>query len=144
MISKLKSIFGIWVAYIYIFVINISHADLLTKITSDAQTSDTPYVDLWSDYVTVGRNVFGFGGRDSIIASVTTVLLQLTVAVSVSMILYSWIRYILSMWDSKKEQAVRQKLINTLIGVVIAMSSVAIIYLAGSVIEDVINISKTS
>ena len=142
--SKIKNIFYniISASYIYIiWMMAFAKADLLDKVTMDAQTNGAPYIYLWSDKTSVWRAVFGINGK-WILTNFTSTFLKLTVAISVTMLIYAGIKYILATWDSKEEWVVRQKVINTVVGVIVAMSAVLIIYLAGSISQDIINITS--
>ena len=139
--QKIQSKLYIFLALGYIYMMNFAKADLLEKITIDAQTNWTPYIYLWSDKVTVWRSIFSISGK-WILTNFTVTFLKLTVAISVTMLIYAGVKYILATWDAKEEWAIRQNIINIIVGIILAMSAVLIIYLAWSISQDIINITS--
>ena len=139
--QKIQSKLYIFLALGYIYMMNFAKADLLEKITIDAQTNWTPYIYLWSDKVTVWRSIFSISGK-WILTNFTVTFLKLTVAISVTMLIYAGVKYILATWDAKEEWVIRQNVINIIVGIILAMSAVLIIYLAWSISQDIINITS--
>lgn len=76
--------------------------------------------------------------RDPLFVRVAKLLLRITIALSVTFVLYNAIMYALSFGDSNKTSSAQKKLLNVIIGVIIALSSVGIIYLIQSIVTQTI------
>lgn len=76
--------------------------------------------------------------RDPLFVRIAKLLLRITIALSVTFVLYNAILYALSFGDSNKTSTAQKKLLNIIIGVIIALSSVGIIYLIQSIITQTI------
>lgn len=149
----MRHIKSIWIAImasIYIFIFGImffAKADILDEMTHDAQISSAPFIYQinWQRIISDPKLVRGIiKWPNSVFASITTIAIRLIVAISVTMLIYAWVRYILATWDAKEEWAVRQKIINTLLWVVIAMASIFLIYLAWSIAQGIIDTISTT
>ena len=94
----------------------ISHAqnDLLRQMFSYPINNDT-IIDLWENVNTVWKNVFEWKGEididtwwikvknaPSIIVKTIRLLLSLVIALSITMILYNWMQYIIQTWQWKE------------------------------------------
>ncbi len=139
----IKNLWKVLMISVYLFIVGLvlpAKADVLDFMTIDAQGGGTPFVTQinGSRIVTDKRNVRNaLFGNQSGLASIVAIFIRIIVALSVTMLIYTGIKYILAVGDSKQEWEVRQKIINILLWVVIAMASAFLIYLTGSITEGI-------
>ena len=102
---------------------------------------------IWDDKTSVGNTIFQwstavdvsiengvtFWNQDSTIVRITKLLLRFTLIASVSFMIWSWISYVGAANSESWHEKARQKIYNIIIGIIIALSSVSIIYLLESV-----------
>lgn len=125
----------------------ISHAanDLLWDIFEITKESDT-MLDLWENVDTVWAKMIHWsvemwiGGDDSgvgmsapITVKITRILLILTIALSVTMILYNWMIYIIETWQWKEWKSLIKNVILIVVGILVSLFSVVIINLIQSI-----------
>ena len=125
----------------------ISHAadDLLRQIFEVTEKNDT-MLNLWQNVNTVWNKVINWsvevwvGWDDSgagisapITVKITRLLLILTIALSVTMILYNWMIYIIETWQGKEWKSLIKNVVLIVVGILIALFSVVIINLIQSV-----------
>ena len=87
----------------------------------------------WSYEVGFGWGNSGVGKSASIIVKITRLLLILTIALSVTMILYNWMIYIIQTWQWKEWKSLIKNVIYIVIGILVSLSSVVIINLIQSI-----------
>lgn len=119
--------------------------DLMYQVMQPAFYEGTN-IDLWKSVNRVWRNVFKGKSEfsvdkwgiwlkqgPSIIVKVTRVLLSLVVALSITMILYHWMMYIIQTWQWKEWKNLIKNVVYIVIWIVISLFSVTIITLLQSV-----------
>lgn len=74
--------------------------------------------------------------RDPLFVRIAKLLLRVTIALSVTFVLYSAIMYTLSFGNSAKTTSAQKRLLHIVIGIIIALSSVGIIYLIQSIVTQ--------
>lgn len=120
-----------------------SHAvdDLLRQLFVPAKSNDT-IINLGDNVNTVWNKVIKWSteiGFDwvskspSIIIKVTRLLLILVVALSVTMILYNWLTYIIQTWQWKEWKGLIKNVILIVVGILVALFSVVIINIIQSI-----------
>ena len=134
--SFLLTIFFFW------WISNAQNDDVLWLIM--AWTYDRGIVtDMWDTPAEVGGHVLkewtdtsiGNWVRDgtSVIVKVTRLLLSLVVVLSVTMILYHWMSYIIQTWQWKEWKNLVTDIIYIVVGIIISLFSVTIITIIQSI-----------
>lgn len=134
--------------WLYISSTYVYAADLLEQAFQNSM-SNQQVVNIgntkeavWNEIFRWGTNVNlanMFSGREvatsraPLIVRITQFLLSMTMILSITFVIYQWIRYILSGASRADEWDARSKLINIWRGIVIALSSVSLIFLAQSI-----------
>ena len=149
-INKLKNKLKIWfVAILFsaIFVWWISFAanDLLWQVVHPAKNQDN-LINAWENVNTVWKNFFEWSfevwidgnwvsgqNSPSIIVKVTRLLLTLVITLSVTMILYNGMMYIIQTWQWKEWKSLMKNIIYIVVGILISLFIVIIITLIQSV-----------
>ena len=116
-------------------------ADLLEDMTYRARNSDQ-MIYIWNSVKTVWNSVVD-NGEKSVIVRVTRLLLVLTIALSVTMILYNGMQYIIETWQGKEWKSLAKNVVLIVVWILIALFSSIIIALIQSVPNATIN-SETS
>ena len=112
--------------------------DLLHDIIEPAYDAGT-VIKLWDNVDTVWNEVIGWsyvagdGQKQSLIIRVTKFLLYLVVTLSVTMILYNWLTYIIQTWQWKDSKDLTKNIIYIVVWILVALFSVAIITLIQSI-----------
>lgn len=115
--------------------------DLLRQIMAPAKDSEN-IIDLWENVNTVWNKVIKWsieidnewiGSSSSMIVKVTRLLLILTIALSVTMILYNGMMYIIETWQWKEWKSLIKNVIFIVVGIFISLFSVVIINLIQSI-----------
>lgn len=116
--------------------------DLLETVYKPAKRYDY-IVDIGTTRDSVGkaflREWYMIGpnsSTDPIIVRVIKWLLEIVVILWVPMLIYGWIRYIVAAGDEWAQKTARTLMINVVIGIVLALSSLAIVTLTSSVLND--------
>lgn len=73
------------------------------------------------------------GSSDSFLTNIAKFLLNLTVVLGVSMLIIAGIYFLLSLWDESKAKKATKAIVYIILWIVLALSSVAIIYLIKSI-----------
>lgn len=116
-------------------------SDLLRQIMEPSKR-DGSIIDIWENVTTVWNNVFknpteigtdGVGKKWSIIVRITRLLLILTIALSVTMILYNGMIYIIQTWQWKEWKSLMKNVILIVIWIFVSLFSVVIINLIQSI-----------
>ena len=121
--------------------------DLLRQMFHEAIIQDN-IIDLWEDVNHVWKNVFEWKGEidadtwwisvkdaPSIIVKAIRLLLSLVIALSITMILYNWMQYIIQTWQWKEAKDLTKNIAFIVIWIIISLFSVVIITLLQSVPE---------
>jgi len=87
----------------------------------------------WSTEASIGWDDSGAGISAPIITKVTRLILILTIALSVTMILYNWMIYIIQTWQWKEWKSLIKNVILIVVGILISLFSVVIINLIQSI-----------
>ena len=125
----------------------ISHAadDLLWNIFEVTKENDTMLnlgenvntvwnkVINWSVEMWIGWDDSGIGMSAPITVKITRLLLILTIALSVTMILYNWMIYIIETWQGKEWKSLIKNVILIVVGILVSLFSVVIINLIQSI-----------
>lgn len=92
-------------------------------------------IDLWDSKEFNWKNVFGDGSNNKVwlIVRITRLLLILTIAISVTMILYNWMMYIIQTWQWKEWKSLITNIALIVVGILVALFSVVAIRLIQSV-----------
>lgn len=119
--------------------------DLMRQIMEPAVQSKAT-IDIWKSVNRVWKNVIewwysmeldldwlGVNNKPSIIVKVTRILLALVIALSVTMILYNWLIYIVQTWQWKEWKSLIKNVVYIVIGILLSLFSVTIITLLQSV-----------
>ena len=130
-------------------------ADLLEQSFQQARQNE--YVpNLGNTKNAVGNEIFRGGtdvtvdfsegidvsSREPLLVRWTKYLLRLTIVISVTMIIYNGIQFIVAAGDEGKISDGRDKLIDVAIGIVLALSSVGLIYLVQSLTKSTISLQS--
>ena len=119
--------------------------DLLWQIVSVTKDNDTMLnvgenvntvwnkMIKWSVEVNIGWDDAGAGISAPITIKITRLLLILTIALSVTMILYNWMIYIIETWQWKEWKSLIKNVILIVVGILISLFSVVIINLIQSI-----------
>ena len=87
----------------------------------------------WSVEIWIGWDDSGAGIATPITVKITRLLLILTIALSVTMILYNWMIYIIETWQGKEWKSLIKNVILIVVGILVSLFSVVIINLIQSV-----------
>lgn len=136
---KFWILFGLFAPLFFLWW--VSNADLLQELIDPAYTWDT-IIRLWKDVNPVWDKIIqwstevsenGTSNKKSVILNITTFLLSLVVTLSVTMILYNWIMYIVQTWQWKESKDLTKNIAYIVIWILVALFSVTIITLIQSV-----------
>ncbi len=96
------------------------------------------YGELIDDFysTSVWDNVVGEWNLSDWFANATNFLLKFAVALWVAMVVYAWIKFVLSMWDAGKMKKARWDIILVVAGIILALSSFLIIILLNSITKQ--------
>lgn len=144
--DKIKYYLIWWISSLLVITFlfwGVSHAadDLLWKLMAPAKYSEN-IIDLWENVTTVWNNVFQWsvevgtdwiGSSASIIVKVTRLLLVLIIALSVTMILYNWMIYIIQTWQWKEWKSLIKNVVLIVVWIFVALFSIVIINLIQSI-----------
>ena len=152
--KKLKNILKFWLLFILVFPffmwwVSFGVNDLLRQIMEPAIYTDN-IIDMWENVNRVWKNVFEWSlevGLDvesgsvdvysqrkpSIIVKITRLLLILVITLSVTMILYNWMTYIIQTWQWKESKDLIKNIIYIVVWIIISLFSVIIITIIQSV-----------
>ena len=152
--KKLKNILKFWLLFILVFPffmwwVSFGVNDLLRQIMEPAIYTDN-IIDMWGNVNSVWKNVFEWSlevGLDvesgsvdvysqrkpSIIVKITRLLLILVITLSVTMILYNWMTYIIQTWQWKESKDLIKNIIYIVVWIIISLFSVIIITIIQSV-----------
>lgn len=106
--------------------------DLLKRMSQPSMTAKQ-MIDVWDDTQVWWRTI---KGEQSIVVKATRLLLVLTIALSVTMILYNWMIYIVETWQGKEWKSLAKNVILIVVWILIALFSSIIIALIQSVPES--------
>ena len=125
--------------------ISCAKDDLMRQIMEPAFNKWTT-IDVWKSVNRVWENVFEnwkkytvglwwieTQDRPSMIVKITRILLSLVVALSVTMILYNWMVYIIQTWSWKEWKNLVKNVVYIVIWIIVSLFSVTIITLLQSV-----------
>ena len=143
-----KSVFLVFLFISIFFVFVSANGDLLDQAFEPSMIQQW-LIDLWNDKDTVGNEILKWAliidwnwlsTRAPLIVRIAKLLLRITIVLSVTMILYNGILYIIqsSKWESPKDP--QKNLINIWIWIIIALSSLWIINLISSISISSINL----
>ena len=152
--KKLKNILKFWLLAVLVFPfftwwVSFGVNDLLRQIMEPAIYTDN-IIDMWENVNRVWKNVFEWSlevGLDvesgsvdvysqrkpSIIVKITRLLLILVITLSVTMILYNWMTYIIKTWQWKESKDLIKNIIYIVVWIIISLFSVIIITIIQSV-----------
>ena len=152
--KKLKNILKFWLLSVLVFPfftwwVSFGVNDLLHQIMEPAIYTDN-IIDMWENVNRVWKNVFEWSlevGLDvesgsvdvysqrkpSIIVKITRLLLILVITLSVTMILYNWMTYIIQTWQWKESKDLIKNIIYIVVWIIISLFSVIIITIIQSV-----------
>lgn len=94
----------------------------------------------WSDELSVGGDGWDSKKKPNLFAKVTRLLLILVITLSVTMILYNWIMYIVKIWQGEDSKNLMKNVMYIVVWILISLFSVVIITLLRSVpktLEDI-------
>ena len=119
--------------------------DLLRQIFYPSYYEKTSF-NVWENENKVWENIFGWSNKvgmdwewaykkDSspIIVKITKLLLSLVIALSVTMILYNWMQYIIQTWQWKEAKDLTKNIAYIVVWILVALFSVVIITLIQSI-----------
>lgn len=123
-----------------------SHAanDLLQQVMEPSKYFGTIF-NLWENVNTVGNKVFKWSfeisekwisRKPSLIVKITKLLLQLTIALSVTMILYNGLSYIIQTWQWKEWKSLVKNVVLIVVWILVSLFSAIIITLIQSIIPS--------
>ena len=114
--------------------------DLLDEIMKPSRDLDvtlsqtTTIKDIWEEVLE---------DNDSVLVKVTKILLWLTITLSVTMILYNWVQYIIQTWQWKEWKDLTKNIAYIIAWIIIALFSTIIITIIQSSVNDFKDISGT-
>jgi len=137
------------IVFSYIMPVSASffgqNSDFLEQVFSPSK-SHQQVINIWNDTISVGREVLNpsttvqigadwveIAQREPLLVRFTKFLLRLTIVLSVSMIIYTGIRYILAAGEEEWEKNARQNLMYIIFGILLALMSLGIIKLIESI-----------
>ena len=150
-IKALKNKLKLWILallLVWFFTLWTSFAanDLLKQIMAPAKDQYQTTFDLWENVNSVWQEFFEWrikvgiswdwvsGSRTpSLIVRATRLLLSLVIALSITMILYNWMRYILDTMNWKGWKSLVKNVIYIVIWIIISLFSVVIITIIQSI-----------
>lgn len=131
--------------FFFFWWISDAASDLLWQLMEPAKRTEN-IIDLGTDVDTVWRHVIkwwyeididtGWIGAQtdpSIIVKATRLLLSLVIALSITMILYNWMMYIIQTWQWKEAKDLTKNIAFIVVWILISLFSVVIITLLQSV-----------
>jgi hypothetical protein len=146
--KKLSHWIKYWITSVFMamfFVYWVSYADLLWDTVEPAHNAKIT-IDLWKSInrvwkhtfewefeVDIGLNGFGAQKWPSIVVKTARILLMLTVALSVTMILYNGMMYIIQTWQGKEAKDLTKNITLIVVWILVWLFSVVIITLLQSV-----------
>lgn len=116
-------------------------SDLLWQVMTPARSTEN-IIDLWENINTVWNKVVKWSTEvwiewvrsgGSLIVKVTRLILILTIALSVTMILYNWMIYIIQTWQGKEWKSLMKNVLFIVVGIFVSLFSVVIINLIQSI-----------
>lgn len=150
-IKTLKNTLKLWLlalSLVWFFSISTTFAanDLLKELMAPAKDQSKTTFDLWENVESVWKEVFEWrvkvganwdwvsaGKSPSIIVRTTRLILSLVVALSITMILYNWMMYIMQTMNWKDWKSLVKNVIYIAVWIIIALFSVVIITIIQSV-----------
>ena len=141
-IDKLKKhfiygIFSLFALPIFLGWYSEAQSDLLKEMTDPAMKADQMFY-AWETVKRAWDRVIN-DGKKSVIVRVTRLLLVLTIALSVTMILYNGMQYIIETWQWKEWKSLAKNVVLIIVWVLIALFSSIIITLIQSIPNATIN-----
>lgn len=152
-IQKRQSLFVLCMMFL-VYVMPVSaqffggNSDFLEQVFSPSK-SQQQVINIWNDKTAIGREVLNpsmnvdielgqnpgvdVSTREPLIVRFTKFLLRLTIVLSVTMIIYTGIRYILAAGQEEWEKNARDNLMYIILGILLALMSYGIITLIESV-----------
>ena len=140
-IRRIKQLMMGFLGFFVVGTQGVFAQDLMEKAFLQARTLQ--YVsNLGNTKDAVGNQVFqgstnisrtGASQQDSMLVRWTRLALRLMIAIAISMVIYNGIKLIQSSGDAKAMDSATGNLKNVIIGIVLALSSVSIIYLMESI-----------
>lgn len=119
--------------------------DLLRQMFSPSYEWGTSFKE-WENFDRVWQNILGWStkvGADwewvyiksspSVVVKITRLLLSLVIALSVTMILYNWMQYIIQTWQWKEAKDLTKNIAYIVVWILVALFSVVIITLIQSI-----------
>lgn len=86
--------------------------------------------------ISIGKWRISWSSSDPIVIRIIKRLLEIVVILWVPMLIYWGIRYIMAAWDEWAQKTSRTLMINVVIGIILALSSLAIVTLVSSILND--------
>jgi len=121
------------------------NSDLLEQVFSPSK-SQQQIINIWNDKQSVGNEVLresttlqiwpngiNAAQREPLIVRFTKFLLRITIVLSITMTIYTGIRYIIAMGSEEWTKNARQNLLYIILGILLAMMSLAIVTLLESI-----------
>lgn len=147
---KLLSIIIFSFSFFRVFTFFVYADDgLLEQAYDDAFSSET-VVDVGTDTDTVWTSVFKWWKKITIwewisnnypmLVKISKLLLKITIVIAISMIIITWYKYVLTFWDQWKMKEARDRLYLVWLWIVIALWSVALIFIINSITRSSISI----
>jgi hypothetical protein len=149
--SRIQRLIYAIIALVAFFVSPISaqffgnNSDFLEQVFSPSKSHEQ-VINIGNDKISVGREVLNpsttiqIGGgtptvaqREPLLVRFTKFLLRLTIVLSVTMVIYTGIRYILAAGDEEGMKNARQNLLYIILGILLALMSYGIIVLLESI-----------
>lgn len=158
--KKLKNILKFWLLTFFVstfFLWWVSYSDLLRQTFNPAIQTDN-IIDMWENRDRVWKIFFEWsyevgvdvwsGGvyhqkKPSIIVKVTRLLLIIVITLSVTMILYNWMIYIVQTWQWKESKNLVKNIVYIVIWIIISLFSAVIITIIQSVPKTIDEEVKT-
>ena len=113
-------------------ILFVDAGDLLSQLTDPARHSSI-MIDLWETKASVWSKFFKWRwGKPSTVIKIIRMLLVLTIALSVTMILYNWMMYIIETWQWKEWKSLKN-VAYIVVWILLALFSVIIIRLIQSI-----------
>jgi len=110
-------------------------ADDLMRQIMEPSINRWTTINVWKSVSFVWRNIIKWqsGGASSMIVRITRTILALVIALSVTMILYNWLIYIVQTWQWKEWKSLVKNVVYIVVWILISLFSVTIITLLQSV-----------
>ncbi len=157
MSSKIIQKITLWIAGIFLLFSFVwlasAQQDLLADFFKPAQDNDT-ILNFWDSKTSVWNALLqqsttvgsdwgwiDVSSSDSLLIIWTKFLLRITVALSVTMIIYNGIKYMIEVWQWKERLGTetQKHLTYVVVGLIVALSSVIIITLLSSTVSTISN-----